>query len=146
MMDASTAAVLVAIIGGAFGVWSAYVSSKSQKATKKITSVLANTKGPVDSLDQVIKVLQDEITQTNQRREEERKYFEQELTRLRAENEADRKAWEAAEFKMQATVDKLVDERISLLDQIRDLKVQLGDLEAKVRNTLGEDIAHNTHH
>jgi acetyl-CoA carboxylase carboxyltransferase component len=136
MIDQQIAAIIIATIGGAFAVWSAYVSNKNQKATKNITTVLNNTKTPVDSLDQVIKVLQDELLKSNKRHELERAFFVKELERLRTENAKDRLDWQMNEQKMQDEIDKLISERMALLDQIRSLKDKLSELEVEVRKSL----------
>lgn len=136
MSNESIVAIMVAVIGGSFGVWSAWVSNRNQKATRDITSVLSNTKTPVDSLDQVVRLLQEELNRTNTRHDREREFFNQEFERIRIERQRDREEWERTEFKMQSEIDKLIDERVSLLAQISDLKKQLGELENKVKDSL----------
>lgn len=136
MLDPSVASVVVAIIGGAFGVYAAFVSNRNQKATRSITEVLSNTKTPVDSLDQVVRLLQEELNRTTKRHDQEREYFNSEVARLRAEHEHDREEWDKIEFKLQAEIDKLIAERGMYLDKIRDLQNQLTALEEQVRASL----------
>lgn len=119
MIDPTVASIVIAVIGMAGGVWAAYISNHNQKATKNITAVLANTKTPVDSLDQVIRVLQEELAQALKRHDKERQFFTQEINRLRDDNTLDRKNWER--------------ERVLLLEQIEQLRKQLGTLEDRVR-------------
>lgn len=138
MVDSSIAAILVAVVGGGFGVWSAFISSKNQKATKGITNVLENTKAPVDSLDQVIKVLQDELSKANNRHEVERQFFTDEIARVRNQNRLDRVDSQETESELRKEIATMKDERIQLLDQIRGLKEQLDSLEIKVSSSLDE--------
>ncbi len=83
MEGSNVAAIVVAVVGGAFGVWSAYISSNTKKSTKKIKSVLENTKGPVDSLDAVISIMQKELTDSRVRHEAEIKYLNTQVDELR---------------------------------------------------------------
>ncbi len=136
MIDGVTASIVIAIIGGLCAVWAAWVSNKSDKRTRDITAVLNNTKTPVDSLDQVVRLLQEELNRTNQRHDTERKYFEGEIVRIRREHKLDREEWEASEFKMQAEIEKLVRERGDLLHQIEELKDKLASIEIQVRESL----------
>lgn len=136
MSAESITAIIIAFIGGLTAVWAAYVSNRNSKATRDITQVLNNTKTPVDSLDQVVRLLQEELNRTNQRHDQEREFFNQELNRLRAEHASDRQEWERSEFKMQAEIDKLIDERNDYLDEIKRLQKQLGKLEEQVRSSL----------
>lgn len=136
MSNESITAIIIAVIGGGFGVWSAWVSNKNQKATRDITSVLSNTKTPVDSLDQVVRLLQEELNRTNKAHETERQFFNDEIMRLRNEHRADREDWERAEFKMQSEINTLINERGKLLKEIGLLKEQLTTLENQVRASL----------
>lgn len=56
---ANFSGIIIAIIGGGFAVWAAYISNKNRKSTKVIRDVLDNSS--VKSLDQVIKILQDQV-------------------------------------------------------------------------------------
>lgn len=136
MIEANVAAILIAVIGGGFGVWSSYVSSKNQKATKNITDVLTNTKTPVDSLDQVVRLLQEELTRANKQHDDERNFFRDEIARVRNEHRRDREDWEAAEKTLQNEIDELIGERIQLLDQIKELQGKLSELESQVQKSL----------
>lgn len=82
MDGASIATIIVAIIGGAFGLWAAFISRGTQKSTKTIKDVLANTKSPVDSLDRVIKAMQDEFKYSAERHEKEIRYLDTQVGEL----------------------------------------------------------------
>jgi chromosome segregation ATPase len=138
-LDPGLVAIIVSIIGGGFTLFGLVVSNRNKKATKGITDILANTKEPVDSLDQVIKVLQDELAKANTRHEAERKFFTEEIARVRDQNREDRVQFEEIERELRGEISQLKDERLGLLEQIRGLKNQLNDLEVKVRTSLGED-------
>lgn len=120
------------------GVWAAYISNKSQKATRDITTVLNNTKTPVDSLDQIVRLLQEELNRTNERHDREREYFNGEITRIRNEHRIDREEWDKEQFKMQAEIDKLITERTDLLSELGALKDKLVSLEAQVKKSLSK--------
>lgn len=136
MLDPVAASIVIAVIGMIGGVWAAYISNRNQKDNKTIKEVLSNTKTPVDSLDQIVRLLQEELNRTNDRHDRERVFFNDEIARLRAENQIDRENWEKSEFKMQAEIDKLIGERTEYLKQIRELQNQLSSLEAKVKESL----------
>lgn len=84
MDTASLAAIIIAVIGMAGTVWAAKVSNSNQKDTKTIKEVLSNTKNPVESLDQVIKSMQDEMQERDKRQQSEIKYFINQVEDLRA--------------------------------------------------------------
>lgn len=136
MFDPVIASIIIAVIGMIGAVWAAYVSNKNQKATRDITAVLNNTKTPVDSLDQVVRLLQEELTRTNTRHDREREYFNQEIVRVRAEHRLDQEEWEKERFKMQSEIDKLIAERKIYLDKILDLETQLAELKVNVEKSM----------
>lgn len=136
MLNPEISSIIIAVIGLIAAVWSAYISKRNQKATRDITNVLQNTKTPVDSLDQVVRLLQEELNRTTKRHDQERIFFNQEISRLRKEHQLDREDWERSEFKLQAEIDKLINERSELLKQIGDLKDKLTNLEDQVRESL----------
>jgi chromosome segregation ATPase len=75
----NTVAILLALIGVAGSIWSAYIVNRNKKETASISSILANTKGPIDSLDQVIESLQKEMTEREKRHQDEIQYYERRL-------------------------------------------------------------------
>lgn len=95
--------IAIALIGGAFAVWSAYVSKNTKKSTKTIKDVLSNTKTPISSLDQAITILQRELQNTSIRHEQEMKYMEGRVT----EQSRALGASEEARERLQREVDRL---------------------------------------
>lgn len=79
----SGSAIIIALIGGYFGIRASRVAHKNEKRTQNITDVLANTKSPVDSLDQVIKIMQDEFAEASTRHATEIKYQQTQLDELK---------------------------------------------------------------
>lgn len=72
-------AIVIAVIGAAAGVWSAYVARSNRRDMQPLKQVINNSKSPVETLDGVIKSLQEEMRDRDKRHTADLKYLDTRL-------------------------------------------------------------------
>lgn len=122
MLTDNVTAIVVAAIGAIGGVYAVVLSRRSDKSSKTITKILSNTKSPVESLDQVILVLQRELAAVEKRRETERDYMQAEIEELREELVICRKAREQF-YKDLEKLQNSDNRRENKREEVRDARV-----------------------
>lgn len=109
-------AIIISVITGSFGVIGIYIANRNKQETAAISKVLGNTKTPVDSLDQVLKALQDEMRQSNHR-------HTLEIERLEARHISEIAAIEARHTRERDYLQGEIDELRDQLDERDGIKV-----------------------